>query len=267
MKNLSLVGCGNMGEAILAGIIKSNLISKDNISIFEPNREKALSFKEKYGINLVESSLEATKASDIIILAVKPNIYPLVLHEIKETNLDNKIIVSIAAGVAISDMEDIIGRKKIVRTMPNTPALVGEAVTSIACNEAVEESEKEFIISLFSSLGVAKELPEKLFSSVIAVSGSSPAYSYMFIEALADGAVLGGMPRDLAYEFAAQAVLGAAKMVLETGEHPAKLKDNVCSPGGTTIEAVAALEESGFRNSVIYAMKKCMEKSKKMEEK
>ena len=165
-------------------------------------------------------------------------------------------------------MEDILQNKyKIVRAMPNTPSLVGEGMSSLCCNDRVTEDEILSVKNIFESFGKAEILPEYLIHSVIGASGSAPAYVFMMIEAMADGAVLGGMPREKAYKFAAQALLGSAKMVLETGKHPGELKDMVCSPGGTTIEAVKALEQNGFRAAVIDAMEKCMNKSKDMEKK
>ena len=148
--------------------------------------------------------------------------------------------------------------------MPNTPALVGEGITAVCKNSLVNKEEFSYIMSLLSSFGLAEEISENLMDVVVSVSGSSPAYVFMFIEAMADAAVLDGMPRDKAYKFAAQAVLGSAKMVIETGKHPGELKDMVCSPAGTTIEAVRILEEKGFRSSVIEAMKACTDKSRSL---
>ncbi len=254
-----------MGEAILGGIISSGIFSGKDIWVSELNSSKLAELNEKYGVNTTEDAAEVVKNTDIFILAVKPNIYPVVLEGIKEFVDTSKIIVTIAAGVTITSVEKILGSdKKIVRTMPNTPALVGEGMASISPNSMVDSDELENIKKIFESFGKAEILPEYLIDSVIGVSGSSPAYVFMFIEALADGAVLGGMPRDKAYKFAAQSVLGSAKMVLETGRHPGDLKDAVCSPGGTTIEAVKVLEEEGFRKSVIKAVEACIEKSKKM---
>ena len=173
--------------------------------------------------------------------------------------------MSIAAGPTLQMIEDYFQKSiKVVRTMPNTPAQVGEAMSAIIPNRNVTENELNQVIAIFNSFGKCEVVSEVLIDSVIAVSGSSPAYVYMMIEAMADAAVLQGMPRNLAYEFAAQAVLGAAKMVLETGMHPGGLKDQVCSPGGTTIEAVAKLEQEGFRASIMNAMEACAKKSKKM---
>ena len=153
---------------------------------------------------------------------------------------------------------------KLVRCMPNTPALVGEGMTGVCCNEEVSDAEMQDVLKILESCGKAEMLPERLIDVVVSVSGSSPAYVFMFIEAMADAAVADGMPRAQAYRFAAQAVLGSAKMVLETGKHPGELKDMVCSPGGTTIEAVRVLEEKGMRSAVIEAMKACVKKGREM---
>lgn len=265
---IGFIGCGNMGEAILSGILADGSITSCyDVYIFEKNSERKTNICNKYSIeNRNETLKDVIESTDYIILAVKPNIYPIVLNEIRTMeNINTKVFVSIAAGVTINSMEELIGSdKKIIRTMPNTPALVGMGMASITPNVNIEENELKQVIEIFESFGKAEVVDEKLIDTVTAVSGSSPAYVYMFIEAMADGAVLEGMPRDKAYKFAAQSVLGAAKMVLETGEHPAKLKDNVCSPGGTTIEAVAELEKGGLRSTVINAIRKCKEKAKKL---
>ena len=176
------------------------------------------------------------------------------MQELKEA-LKEKIVISIAPGKTIAYFEDILGENcKIIRTMPNTPAMVGEAMTAICPNSKVSEDELDFVMNFLSSFGKAELIEERLFDAVVAVAGSSPAYTFIYMEAMADAAVRAGMSRDKAYNFAAQAVLGSAKLLLETKEHPAVLKDQVCSPGGTTIEALAVLEESGFRSAVIKAM-------------
>ena len=201
----------------------------------------------------------------ITLLTLMEFFIPGIIDEIKESIHKETIIVSIAAGPTLQMIEDYFQKSiKVVRTMPNTPAQVGEAMSAIIPNRNVTENELNQVIAIFNSFGKCEVVSEVLIDSVIAVSGSSPAYVYMMIEAMADAAVLQGMPRNLAYEFAAQAVLGAAKMVLETGMHPGGLKDQVCSPGGTTIEAVAKLEQEGFRASIMNAMEACAKKSKKM---
>lgn len=261
-KNIGFIGCGNMAQAMIGGILGSNIVSSKNV-MGSDNWEKNLNIvKEKYGINTTYDNKEVAVFSDILILAVKPHIYPVVIEEIKNFVKEDVIIVTIAAGITINFTEKAFGRKlKVVRTMPNTPALVGEGMSAICSNSAVTKDELSDVVGLFQSFGKAEIIEERLMDAVPAVSGSSPAYVYMFIEALADGAVRDGIPREKAYKMAAQAVLGAAKMVLETGMHPGALKDNVCSPGGTTIEAVYTLERNNFRGTVIDAMKACTDKT------
>ena len=264
-KVVGFIGAGNMGQAIVGGIIKSGLITSNNIimsDLYVPSLDSA---KEKYKIQVTTNNKEVATKSNILILAVKPNLYDTVIDEIKDIVKEDVLIVTIAAGMSIESTEKSFVRNlKIIRTMPNTPALVGEGMTAICSNKLVTKEEVNEIATLLSSFGEVEVVSEKLIDAVTSVSGSSPAYVYMFIEAMADGAVLQGMPRDKAYKFAAQTVLGSAKMVLETGLHPGVLKDMVCSPGGTTIEAVAELEARGLRSSVISAMNKCYEKSQKM---
>lgn len=264
-KTIGFIGGGNMGKAMIGGILKANLIAPDHIIVADLYEKGLQEIKEKYGVKITTDNNEAAKMSDILFLSVKPNLYPVVIETIKNEVKEDVIIVTIAAGKAISGTEAAFGRKlKVVRVMPNTPALVGEGMSALCPNDVVTKEELKEIISIFESFGEAEVVPEKLMDAVTSVSGSSPAYVYMFIEAMADAAVLDGMPRNQAYKFAAQAVLGSAKMVLETGMHPGALKDMVCSPGGTTIEAVATLEEKGLRNAVISAMRSCTKKSKEM---
>jgi len=261
-KIIGFIGCGNMGRAIIGGILNANLVLPSSVIVGDLNEISLVETAQTYGIKTTTDNNEVAKVSDIIVLSVKPNLYPVVIEQIKEVVKENVIIITIAAGKAIKGTEEMFGRKlKIVRVMPNTPALVGEGMAAICPSEMVTEAELSEIVNIFESFGKAEIVDEKLMDVVTAVSGSSPAFVFMFIESMADAAVLDGMPRDKAYKFAAQAVLGSAKMVLETGKHPGALKDMVCSPGGTTIEGVAALEENGFRNAVISAVRKTTQKS------
>ena len=197
--------------------------------------------------------------------AIEANIPVYQPIKIKDAVDEKKIIISIAPGKTLAWLEEQFGKKvKLVRCMPNTPALVGEGMTGVCCNEEVSDAEMQDVLKILESCGKAEMLSERLIDVVVSVSGSSPAYVFMFIEAMADAAVADGMPRAQAYRFAAQAVLGSAKMVLETGKHPGELKDMVCSPGGTTIEAVRVLEEKGMRSAVIEAMKACVKKGREM---
>lgn len=262
---LAVIGGGKMAHAIILGILKAKLIEAENIYVSDKFKA-GLSDLAKAGVHTTTDNAAAAAAADTILVAVKPDVYPSVLTELsKLEGAEKKLYISIAPGITVDALKGYLGfDAKVIRTMPNTPAMIGEGMTAVYAPAPVTESELSMTLDLFNAFGKAAVISEKQMDAAVAVSGSSPAYVFMFIEALADGAVAGGMPRKLAYEFAAQAVLGSAKMVLETGIHPAELKDMVCSPGGTTIDAVAALEQGGFRAAVLDAMQKCIEKSKNM---
>ena len=262
---IGFIGTGNMGSSIIKGISISKFVESENINIFDLDKEKVRTLVEKYGVNALSSEKELAENSDIVILAVKPHIIPNVLEKLKGNVKGNTIILTIAAGISISVLENALGAdKKIIRTMPNTPAQVLEGMTAVCFNKNILENEKKTIFELLNSFGKSVEIEEKLMHAYTGISGSLPAYVYMFMEALADGGVLEGMPRDKAYKIISQAVLGSAKMLLETEKHPGQLKDEVCSPGGTTIEAVRALENGNFRGNLIEAVVACTEKSKRM---
>lgn len=262
---IGFIGCGNMGSAMVSGLISSGIINFENIMVSTASESSANKLKEELKVNTTLDNKVVARYADILFLAVKPNMYKGVLEEIKPELSKTKLIVTIAAGISIQNMEYWLGEgHKIVRTMPNTPALVGEAMSAVCANQNVSKEELEIVINMFNSFGQCVELAEKDFHGFTALCGSSPAYIFMFIEAMADGAVKLGIPRAKAYKMAAQSLVGSAKMVLETGKHPAELKDMVCSPAGTTIDAVAELEKRGFRSAVIEAVVKCGEKSKSM---
>lgn len=264
-KTIGFIGSGNMGQAMIGGIIKAGLVESSNIIISDISQDKLDIMAKTYSVRTTTDACEVARQADIIVLAVKPDIYNQVMLQIKSFVNSEKVIVTIAAGKTIADIEAVLGQDvKVVRTMPNTPALVNEGMAALCHNKHVTAEELAEVKSIYESFGKAEAVSEQLIDSVIGISGSAPAYVFMFIEALADAGVLGGMPRDKAYRFAAQAVLGSAKMVLETGKHPGELKDAVCSPAGTTIEAVAALETEGFRAAVIKAAVKAMDKAKTM---
>ena len=265
-KNIGFIGCGNMGSAMVGGLIESGFTNPNNIIVSTRTEESAKRLKDKYKVNVTTDNDEVVKNSDIVFLAVKPNMYSKVITELKSDYLKEKLIITIAAGITIDYMEKLLGKHaRIIRTMPNTPALVGEGMSAICANSNVSHEELKLVLDMYNSFGECVEIEEKDFHGFIALCGSSPAYVFLFIEAMADAAVKIGIPRSKAYKMAAQSVLGSSKMVLETGKHPGELKDMVCSPGGTTIDAVLELEKQGFRNSVIEAMIKCAEKSKSME--
>lgn len=264
-KIIGFIGAGNMGQAMAGGIVNSEIIEPTNIIFSDINSENLKKVYEKYKVKTANSNIITASMADILVLAVKPHFYETVINEIKDFIKPETIMITIAAGISLKNMRDMFGKNmKVIRTMPNTPAMVGEGMTAVVPNEFVSEEEIKEVVKILESFGKTEIVDEKLIDTVGSVSGSSPAFVYMLIEAMADGAVAGGMARDKAYKFAAQAVLGSAKMVLETGIHPGALKDMVCSPGGTTIEGVASLEENGFRSAIIKAMKACDDKSKKM---
>lgn len=261
---LGFIGCGNMATAILGGVLKKGLLRPDEIIASALHQTTLDRVKETYHIHTTTDNAQAAQA-DIVILAVKPQFYEQVIAEIRDTVSESQIIVSIAPGKSIETITGWFGKNiKLIRTMPNTPAMVGEGVTAVCPSERVTDEQLREVLALFESCGITEIMPERLIDAVPAVSGSSPAYVFLFIEALADGAVRDGIPRQQAYRLAAQAVLGSAKMVLETGRHPGDLKDMVCSPAGTTIEAIAALEKEGFRSAVLAGMKACSDKTKEM---
>ena len=260
---LGFIGTGNMATAMMGGIIENHIASPEEIigaDPFAPGRERV---KEKYGIRVTADNNEVVKNAEVVILSVKPQFYADVIAGIRDDVTDSHLIITIAPGKTLSWLADQFQKPvKIVRTMPNTPAMVGEGMTGACKNAYVTDEDMEKALSILNGFGKAELIPEHMMDAVVAISGSSPAYVFVMIEDMADAAVSGGIPRSQAYKFAAQAVLGSAKMVLETGKHPGELKDMVCSPAGTTIEAVRVLEEKGFRSAIIEAMKKCEEISK-----
>ncbi|MDO4345723.1 MAG: pyrroline-5-carboxylate reductase [Eubacteriales bacterium] len=256
------IGCGNMAGAMIRGMIESGKVQPEDVIISartEATRERA---RREFGVKTADSNCEVVRASDIIFLAAKPQQYEEIIQEIRDDVKENQIVVSIAPGKTLAWFEEKFGKPvKIVRTSPNTPALVKEGMTAVCAGSAVTEGELKDVMELCESFGRTEIIPEKLMNAVVGVAGSSPAYVFLFIEALADAAVAEGMTRKQAYKFAAQAVMGSAKMVLETGLHPGELKDMVCSPGGTTIEAVQVLEENQMRAAVMKASRACTKKA------
>ena len=262
---LGIIGFGNMAEAILGGILNGGFVVKEDVTVSGNDEAMLAKASEKYGVGVETDNKKVVNGSDVILLSVKPQILPDVIEEIKDVCSKDKLIISIVAGKTQKWIEDTFGcAHKVVRCMPNTPALVGEGCTGICFSDLVTDEEKSYALQMFSCVGKAQEVPEKLMDVVVGVSGSAPAYVFMFIEAMADAAVEMGMPRKQAYDFAAQAVMGSAKLLLETGKHPGELKDMVCSPAGTTIAAVRVLEEKGMRAAVMDAVVRCIERSKEL---
>ncbi len=264
-KIIGFIGGGNMASAIIGGILNSGLAAKEQIIATAKTEKTLVSLQERFGITATADNKAAARQADILFLAVKPYLFGEIIAEIKDSVRPETLIISIAAGQTIEKIECAFSKEiKLIRAMPNTPALVGEAMSALCPNKNIIDNDLTDAKAIFHSFGKCEIVPESMMDTVIGVSGSSPAYVYMFIEAMADAAVADGMPRAQSYKFAAQAVLGAAKMVLETGTHPGILKDAVCSPGGTTIEAVAMLEQQGLRSTVIAAQRACVQKSRDM---
>lgn len=259
--NTGFIGVGNMGGSVLCGAYRGGICSRDNTYAC------SLAFSDKAKeLNINVTNLEElVKKSDYIILCVKPDGFEELLNSIKSVEgYETKVYVSVAAGITIDYIRGILGDVKVVRTMPNLPLSVGGGMTVLASGRGVSEEEMDFADSIFACSGKTLRTTEDKISAYTALSGSGPAYAFVFIEALADAAVRAGIPRKEAYAVASQTLLGSALMQQETGLHPAELKDMVCSPGGTTIDAVAALENSGFRSSVINAVDACLKKAESM---
>ena len=262
---LGFIGCGNMAQAMLKGILAKGLYDGSQVIVSRRNSLALEQIRTELSVETTTDNREVAEKADILFLAVKPFQFEQVITEIRDVVKKDVLIISIAAGQTTANIERLFGKDiKLVRTMPNTPALVLAGATGMCFNSHVSDEEKGQAVELFESFGVVAVVPESMIDVVIGVSGSSPAYVFMFIEAMADAAVADGMPRAQAYELAAQTVMGSAKMVLETGKHPGELKDMVCSPGGTTIEAVRGLEEKGMRSAVIEGQMACVKKAREL---
>ncbi len=260
-----IIGCGNMGSAILEGILGKGLYTKDDIIVSNVDDDLLLSLGNKYGVATTKDNTEVAEKSDVLLLSLKPNRFDDVIPGIADLVDDDTLVISIAAGMTMKKIIDLFGKAvHLVRTMPNTPALVGAGATGMCFSDDVTDDEKKKAVEIFESFGIVSVVSEPMIDTIIGISGSSPAYVFMFIEAMADAAVADGMTRADAYRMAAQSVMGSAKMVLETGRHPGELKDMVCSPAGTTIEAVRVLEEKNFRSAVIEGQMACVKKAREM---
>ena len=265
---LGLIGCGKMGRALIEGAVKSGVIAAENVFISSRTRSALDSITADLGVTALTSNLEVAERADVVLLCTKPKDIPLVLLELSNEPecLTNTLLLSAAAGVTLAQLESILPQDvRVVRCMPNTPALIGQGAAAYALGSAVRDGDAEMVCAVLETSGSVVEIPENLMNAVTGVSGSGPAYVYTFIEALVDGGVAEGLPREQAMELAVKTVIGAASMVAETGLHPALLRDMVTSPGGTTIEAVHTLEKHGFRAAVMDAVRTASAKAAKMD--
>jgi pyrroline-5-carboxylate reductase len=262
---IGFLGAGKMATALAKGFVNSGLVTAKQIIASDVIQAAAAAFAKEVGAKTTAFNPDVVKFADVLILAVKPDQVSGVLSEIQQHFTEKHLLISIAAGVTLAKLEAGLGTgARVVRVMPNTPALVGASASAFAPGKSALPADGELVQKLLASVGVAFQVKESLLDAVTGLSGSGPAYVYQFIEALSDGGVASGLPRDVATKLAAQTVLGAAKMVLETGQHPGALKDMVTSPGGTTIEGLHELEKGRLRGTVMSAVRAATEKAKKL---
>ena len=267
-KRLTIVGAGMMGSALALGFVRAHALKPDQMTFCDTHRAQAEAVSQKLPsphASVVDDLIDAVTGSDIVLLAVKPQMVPGILAGLASVLTDRQLVVSIAAGVQINTMENLLLRNiPVIRAMPNTPSLVGEGATALAKGAYATSDHLSQAEFLFSAVSKTVIVDEKLMDAVTGLSGSGPAYVYLLIEALMDGGVKAGLTRATARLLAAQTVYGAAKMVLESSEHPAQLKDNVTTPGGTTIQALAVLERAGFRTAIIDAIEAATARSREL---
>ena len=266
---LGFIGCGNMGRAMMSGALEKGWTTAERVVIHTHRKETMDTLAAQYGVAVADSNRALAENADIIVLAVKPNIYADVLADIREVLTEGQIVLAIAPAYSIASIAALVQNEgvRVARAMPNTPAQIGKGMAGLAFSDNMTGAERALVQSFFESFGKVAVVREDAMHAVGSVSGSSPAFVYMVIEGMAEGAIKLGIPAKDAYTFAAQSVLGAAALVLETGEHPAVLRDAVCSAGGTTIAGVAALEASGFKGAIMEAMDRSSEKFLAMEAK
>ena len=258
MKTIGLIGTGNMGAALISGMLKNGGAERYSYIAYDIDAQKLESFTKASGAAAAKDNAELVSRADVVILAVKPDMAAIALEQAKDEFNSGKLLVSIVLGLSLARISDLTGgAARYARCMPNTPALVSEGMTCVAMGDSATRDDHALVGALLGSVGKVEFLSEKYLEKVTALTGSSPAYIFVLIEAMADAAVLSGLPRELSYRLASQAVLGSAKLALESGKHPGELKDMVCSPAGSTIEAIRVLEDKGFRSAVIEAMRAC----------
>ena len=262
---IGFLGAGKMATALAKGFIKGGLATPKQVIASDPMESARNYFSKETGAKVTKSNGEVARFAHILVLAVKPGNVSELLQELGGALTEKQLLISIAAGVTIATLEQgLAAGARVIRVMPNTPTLVGSSATAFALGTAAQIDDANLAEKLFSSVGIVVQLKESLLDAVTGLSGSGPAYVYLMIEALSDGGVAAGLPREVATRLAAQTVLGRAKMVLETGQHPGVLKDMVTSPGGTTIEGLHELEKGKVRGAIINAVRAAAEKSKKL---
>jgi len=262
--NITFIGGGNMAHAIAKNMLSGSLVKADETTIADLNKDRLKFLADDLGVNITDDNVNAIKDSAVVILSIKPQIFRKVYSKFADS-LKDKCVVSIMAGITLDELKKALpSSARILRTMPNMPAIVGEGMTALCKENNLTDQERDFVEKIFLSVGKICYVEEHLIDAVIGITGSGPAYAFMFMEALADAGVLHGLPRALSYELAAQLLKGSAECVLEANLHPAELKDRVCSPAGTTIEAVKSLEKNGFRGVVIDAVDECVKKAKRL---
>lgn len=264
-KRIGFLGCGNMGEAMVKGLVEASVVAAKNLMASDARSDRLAELDRRYGVRVAKDNVELVRESDVVVLAVKPQIMTPVLEEIAPSLSRRQLVISIAAGVSTTTIRAGVGKDiRLIRVMPNTPALVLEGATAIAKAKGLEEGDLEIAQEIFGAVGKVVVLEEELMDAVTGLSGSGPAYVAVVIESLADGGVKMGLDRVTAMLLATQTVLGAAKLLLETGLHPGSLKDMVSSPGGTSITGIAALEEGGIRTTFIKAVERATLRSREL---
>lgn len=268
---LGIVGGGVMGEALLSRLIAQQLYRPDDVLVSEPQAHRRDILVQKYGVQVTSDNRAVAAASDVLLLAIKPQVFEAVAADLTEddgkhqpTNKQLPVVVSILAGVSLSQLEAAFGRQPVIRAMPNTPATVGAGITAIASGKAVTPTQMKQATAIFQAVGEVVEVPEGLMDAVTGLSGSGPAYVAIMIEALADGGVAAGLPRAIASKLALSTVLGTAQLLQKSELHPAQLKDQVTSPGGTTIAGITQLERAGFRSALIEAVQAATQRSQQL---
>ncbi len=266
---LGIVGGGVMGEALLSRLIDRELYHPDNVLVSEPQAHQRDALVEKYHVQVTSDNRAAAAASDVLLLAIKPQVFEAVATDLTDAKRSRAqqplpVVISILAGVSLSRLEAAFGRQPVIRAMPNTPATVGAGITAIASGKSVTAQQMQQATAIFQAVGEVVEVPESLMDAVTGLSGSGPAYVAILIEALADGGVAAGLPRVIASKLALSTVLGTAQLLQESKLHPAELKDRVTSPGGTTIAGVSQLERAGFRSALIEAVQAAKERSQQL---